>query len=105
VVQVLEGVAARLAGVAIPAIVAKVMARTGRAGAGLGDVLMAYGAAAAPSPALAGLVARVFGFSAAFIALGGIAALGLALRIFGLRAWLGDRYVEPGESCSSPRAG
>ena len=85
VVQVLEGLSMGLAGVAIPALVAEITAGTGHAGGGLGGVMMAYGAGAALSPALAGLVAQEFGFSAAFLALGAVAAIGLLIWIIGLR--------------------
>lgn len=85
VVEILEGLAMGFAGVAIPALVARAMADTGHAGAGLGGVMMAYGAGAAVSPVLAGLVAQVLGFSAAFIALGVVAAVGLAIWVLGSR--------------------
>ena len=85
VVELMEGLSMGLAGVAIPALVAKFMAGTGHAGGGLGGVMMAYGAGAALSPALAGLVAQVLGFPAAFLALGAVAAIGLLIWMFGLR--------------------
>lgn len=85
VVQTLEGLALGLAGVAIPALVAEIMKETGHAGAGLGGVMLAYGAGAALSPALAGLVAQGFGFPVAFATLGAVAATGFAIWIVGLR--------------------
>ena len=85
VVQVLEGLAMGLAGVAIPALVADIMADTGHAGGGLGGVMMAYGAGATLSPLLAGLVAQALGFPAAFIALAVVAAIGLGVWVVGLR--------------------
>lgn len=84
-VQILEGLAMGFAGVAIPALVAEIMSETGHAGAGLGGVMLAYGAGAALSPALAGLIAEALGFPAAFVALGIVAAIGLAVWIVGLR--------------------
>jgi dipeptide/tripeptide permease len=78
-----------LAGVAIPALAADITADTGHAGCGLGGVMMAYGAGAALSPALAGLVAQEFGFPAAFLALGAVAAIGLLAWIIGLRTQAG----------------
>ena len=101
VVQIMEGLAMGLAGVAIPALVADIMADTGHAGAGLGGVMMAYGAGAALSPALAGLVAQAFGFAAAFIALGIVAAAGLALWIVGRRMQAGSHQKQPQETPSS----
>ncbi len=85
-VQVMEGMSMGLAGVAIPALAAEIMAGTGHAGGGLGGVMMAYGAGAALSPALAGVVAQEFGFPAAFLVLGAVAGIGLLVWITGLRA-------------------
>ena len=48
--------------------------------------MMAYGTGAALSPALAGLVAQSFGFPAAFLAIGVVAAIGLFIWITGLHA-------------------
>ena len=92
-----------LTGVAIPAIVGNVMAGTGHAGAGLGGFLMAYGAGAALSPALAGLVAQTFGFPAAFIALSAIASIGLAVWILGARLQTAEHIARWGTR-SSDRA-
>lgn len=89
IVQVLEGLSMGLAGVAIPALVAGIMADTGHAGGGLGGVMMAYGAGAALSPALAGMVAEEFGFPAAFLTLGAVAAVGLMIWVIGMRAQAG----------------
>ncbi len=75
------------------------MTDTGHAGAGLGAVMMAYGGGAALSPALAGVVAQAFGFPAAFVALGAVAVLGLAIWILGLRAQAGEAH---GESWHAP---
>ena len=75
-VQILEGLAMGLAGVAIPALVANMTCGTGHAGAGLGGVMMAYGAGAALSPVLAGVVAQTVGFHASFLALASVAVLG-----------------------------
>ena len=85
-VQVLEGLAMGLGGVAIPALVAEIMDDTGHAGAGLGCVMTAFGAGAAASPILAGLVAQYAGFPASFVALAAVAALGLALWV--ARPWI-----------------
>jgi MFS family permease len=86
VVQILEGLSMGFAGVAIPALVAEIMSDSGHAGAGLGGVMTAYGAGAALSPALAGLVAQYAGFPFAFLALSGVAAFGLLLWVLGRRA-------------------
>ncbi|MGU3537990.1 MFS transporter [Methylobacterium sp. A54F] len=84
-VQVLEGLAMGLGGVAIPALVAEIMKGSGHTNAGLGGVMTAYGAGAALSPLLAGLVAQYLGFAASFIALAIVAGAGLALWIIGRR--------------------
>ena len=88
IVQVLEGLAMGLGGVAIPALVADVMSGTGRASAGLGAVMTAFGAGAALSPLVAGTVAQRFGFPASFLALGAVALIGLVVwtseRLFNL---------------------
>ncbi len=89
-VQVLEGLAMGLGGVAIPALVAEMMEGSGHANAGLGGVMTAYGAGATVSPLLAGLVTQYLGFSASFIALAAVAAAGLAVWIVGRRL-LGTR--------------
>lgn len=89
-VQVLEGLAMGLGGVAIPALVAEIMDDTGHAGAGLGGVMTAYGAGAAVSPILAGLVAKYLGFSASFVALAIVAGAGLLLWVLGRRLLGGE---------------
>ena len=88
VVQVLEGLAMGLGGVAIPALVADVMSGSGHASAGLGAVMTAFGAGAALSPLLAGTVAQWAGFPASFLALGVVAVVGLVV-------WTGERFIRP----------
>ena len=78
-VQILDGVGAGLLGVATPGLVARILTGSGHVNAGLGAVMTLQGVGAASSPALAGLVAQQAGYSAAFLALGGIAAIALAL--------------------------
>lgn len=93
-VQVLEGLAMGLMGVAMPALAAKIMRGTGNSSAGLGAVLTAFGAGATLSPVLAGFVSKALGFSAGFWALAAVAALGLAAWIVGARRY---RIGEPDE--------
>lgn len=78
-VQVLDGVGAGLLGVAVPGLVARILAGTGHVNAGLGAVMTLHGIGAALSPALGGVVAEKFGYSASFLVLGAIALLALAL--------------------------
>jgi len=84
-VQILEGLAMGLGGVAIPALVAEMMEGTGHANAGLGGVMTAYGAGATVSPLLAGLVAQYLGFAASFLALASVAGAGLLVWMVGRR--------------------
>ena len=84
-VQVMEGLSMGLGGVAIPALVVDLMGDTGRASAGLGAVMTAFGAGATFSPLLAGAVAQRFGFSASFLALGAVALVGTLVWLVGQR--------------------
>ena len=84
-VEVLEGAAMGLSGVAIPALVAIVMQGSGRTSAGLGAVLTAFGAGAALSPLVAGFVAQRFGFATSFVTLAAIGGLGLLIWTLGRR--------------------
>ena len=84
-VQILEGLSMGLASVAIPALTAEVMAGTGRAGAGLGAVLTAFGIGATISPLVAGFAAQRIGFPASFLMLGAIAAAGLLIWVLARR--------------------
>ena len=88
-IEVLEGISMGFAGVAIPALVVDIMDESGHANAGLGGIMTAYGAGAALSPALAGLVAQAAGFPVSFAVLGVVAALGFAVWAFGWRAVAG----------------
>ena len=82
IVQVFEGLAMGLAGVAIPALVADIMSESGHTGAGLGGAMTAYGAGAALSPALAGLLVQYAGFPGAMLGLGGVALVGIVFWIY-----------------------
>ncbi len=100
-VEVLEGISMGLAGVAIPALAIEIMSDSGHANAGLGGVMTAYGAGAALSPALAGLVAQYAGFPAAFATLGGVAVLGVAGWVAGWRMATA-RTPEPAAGAPDP---
>jgi MFS family permease len=78
-VQMLDGVGAGLLGVAVPGLVARILAGSGRINAGIGAVMTMQGIGASLSPALAGYVAQAFGYSVAFAVLGGVAAMALGL--------------------------
>jgi len=78
-VQMLDGVGAGLLGVAVPGLVARILAGTGHINAGLGVVITLQGIGAALSPTLGGFVAQRFGYSASFAVLGLVAVAALAL--------------------------
>ncbi|WP_295909938.1 MFS transporter [uncultured Xanthomonas sp.] len=89
-VQILDGVGAGLQSVAVPALVAHLLQGTGRVNVGQGAVMTMQGVGAALSPALGGWIAQGFGYRAAFLLLGGISLLSLAL-------WVGMRkHLRPG---------
>jgi len=94
-VQMLDGVGAGLLGVAVPGLVARIMAGTGRVNLAIGAVMTMQGVGAALSPALGGAVAGRFGYPASFLTLGAIAFVGLAL-------WLGATPLVA-DACSVPR--
>jgi predicted MFS family arabinose efflux permease len=85
-VQILDGVGAGLLGVAVPGLVARILAGTGHVNAGIGVVLTIQGVGAALSPALAGFVAESAGYSAAFLTLAFVALLALGLWVVARRA-------------------
>ncbi|CCE12146.1 Major Facilitator Superfamily (MFS) transporter [Bradyrhizobium sp. STM 3843] len=78
-VQLLDGIGAGIFGAIMPVIVADLMRNTGRFNVAQGAVITAQSIGAALSTALAGLVVVKAGYSAAFLALGAIAAVGLAV--------------------------
>jgi MFS family permease len=82
-VQILDGVGAGLLGVAVPGLVARILAGTGHVNAGLGAVMTLQGIGAAFSTTIAGIVAERLGYSAAFLTLGAIAVLALLLWLAG----------------------
>lgn len=72
-VQILDGVGAGLQSVAVPGLVARILNGTGRVNLGQGAVMTVQGIGAALSPVLGGWIAQGFGYSAAFMLLGGLA--------------------------------
>jgi MFS family permease len=78
-VQVLDGVGAGIFGALFPLVVQDLTHGTGRFNVSLGALTSAWGVGAAVSNILAGWIVVVAGYRAAFIALGIIAAAGLAL--------------------------
>jgi hypothetical protein len=76
-VQLLDGVGAGIFGAIFPVIVADLMRDTGRFNVAQGAVITAQSIGAALSTSLAGLVVVEAGYSAAFLTLGAIAAIGV----------------------------
>ncbi len=85
-VQMLDGVGAGVLGVAVPGLVARILAGTGHVNAGLGAVTTLQGVGAAFSPTVGGLVAERYGYPASFLGLGAIA-------VFALLLWLITRPI------------
>jgi MFS family permease len=78
-VQLLDGVGAGIFGAIFPVIVADLMRNTGRFNVAQGAVITAQTIGAALSTTLAGFVVVGAGYSAAFITLGAVAAIGAAV--------------------------
>jgi MFS family permease len=83
-VQLLDGVGAGIYGAIFPIVVADLMRGTGRFNVAQGAIITAQGIGAALSTTLAGLVVVHAGYSAAFLTLGGVAAVGLAVFFFAM---------------------
>jgi MFS family permease len=78
-VQLLDGIGAGIFGAIFPVIVAELMRNTGRFNVAQGAIITAQSIGAALSTTLAGLVVVKAGYSAAFLTLGVIAAIGAAV--------------------------
>ena len=78
-VQLLDGVGAGIFGAIFPVIIADLMRNTGRFNVAQGAVIAAQSIGAALSTTLAGFVVVGAGYSAAFIALGAVAAIGAVI--------------------------
>jgi MFS family permease len=83
-VQLLDGVGAGIFGAIFPVIVADLMRNTGRFNVAQGAVITAQSIGAALSTTLAGFVVVGAGYSAAFISLGLVAAIGAVVCILAL---------------------
>jgi MFS family permease len=81
-VQALDGVGAGLQSVAVPGLVAHLLAGTGRVNVGQGAVMTVQGLGASLSPAIGGWLAQMLGYQVAFYLLGSFALASVAL-------WLG----------------
>jgi MFS family permease len=83
-VQLLDGIGAGIFGAIFPVIVAELMRNTGRFNVAQGAVITAQSIGAAFSTTLAGLIVVKAGYSAAFLTLGAVAAIGAAVCTFAL---------------------
>jgi MFS family permease len=98
-VQLLDGIGAGIYGAIFPIIVADLMRGTGRFNVAQGAVTTAQGIGAL-STTLAGLVVVNAGYSAAFLALGAVAAVGFILYLFAMpetRDHISVQHTTPGE--------
>jgi MFS family permease len=89
-VQLLDGIGAGIFGAIYPVIVADLMRNTGRFNAAQGVIITALGVGAALSTALAGFVVVKAGYSAAFLTLGAIAAIGFIVFLLAFPGTAGD---------------
>jgi predicted MFS family arabinose efflux permease len=94
-VQLLDGIGAGIYGALLPIVVADLMRGTGRFNAAQGAVVTAQGIGAALSTTVAGFAVVHFGYSAAFLLLGAIAALGLLLCFFAMAETRESQMPEP----------
>ncbi len=78
-VQILDGVAAGLLGVAVPGYIVKLLEGSGHTNAGQSFIMLLQGTGAAFSPAMAGTIAAKYSYSVAFAVLGAIALLALVI--------------------------
>lgn len=78
-VQILDGVGAGLMGVAVPGLVARILAGSGRFNTGLALILTIQGIGASLSHSLAGIIAKQVNYGGAFLALSLVAVVGLLI--------------------------
>jgi MFS family permease len=106
-VQLLDGIGAGIFGAIFPVIVADLMRNTGRYNIAQGAVITAQSIGAALSTTLAGVVVVNAGYSAAFLVLGVVAAIGFAVCWLALpetRARVQVDAGETGQTAPSPSA-
>lgn len=80
-VQLLDGIGAGMLGVAVPGLVARMLAGSGHVNAGLGAVLTMQAIGASLSTTVGGFAAQWLSYDAAFLILGSIAAIAATLWI------------------------
>jgi MFS family permease len=83
-VQVLDGVGAGIFGALTPLVIADIMRGTGRYNLAQGAVATVQGIGASLSGLVAGVIVDRYGYSAAFLSLGGAAAVALIVFAIGM---------------------
>ncbi len=78
-VQILDGIAAGILGVAVPGYIVSLLRGSGHVNAGQSVVMLMQGVGASMSPAMTGLIVARYSYSIAFSALGCIALVALML--------------------------
>ncbi|MBW1214554.1 MFS transporter (plasmid) [Pantoea allii] len=78
-VQILDGIAAGILGVAVPGYIVSLLRGSGHVNAGQSVVMLMQGVGASMSPAMTGLIVARYSYSIAFSALGCIALVALLL--------------------------
>lgn len=101
-VQLLDGVGAGIFGAIFPVIVADLMRNTGRFNVAQGAIITAQSIGAALSTTVAGLVVVGAGYSAAFLCLGAIAAIGSAVCFFALPETRHSEGAAPNQNRATP---
>jgi MFS family permease len=96
-VQLLDGIGAGIYGALTPLVIADIMRGTGRFNLAQGGIATAQGIGASLSGLAGGVIVDRFGYSVAFLALGGIAAIALVLFAFGMPE-TANRDGEPAQS-------
>ncbi len=99
-VQILDGIGAGLQSVAVPGLVAHILNGTGRINIGQGAVMTVQGVGAALSPAIGGWIAQQMGYSPAFLILGSIAIISIALWIINAKTM--KKECSPSVACAKP---
>ena len=92
-VQLLDGVGAGICGALTPLLVADLMRGTGRYNLALGAVATMQGIGASTSGLAAGLIVDHFGYTAAFLTSGAVAAVALAVLAFAMPETAPEREV------------
>ena len=80
-VQALDGIGAGLQSVAVPGLVARILNGTGRVNVGQGAVMTVQGLGASLSPAIGGWMAQGLGYGPAFLLLGALGMISVAVWI------------------------